>query len=268
MEITTKSLKIEFQDEMRRVPLIDKNFVSLEKQLMELYQLEKGTFIIKYKDEEGDLVTISSQIELDEAINCIGEQNPIKLKIIQAKETSKHPEGNHNHNHNHFHPRRVFNCRKWKNKANQKIDENGEQHPSFHLPPFSDKFHQTNQGDQRDGCPFSKNNSHAHPHFLSNHPGHGHPHSFAPPFFQRRFFGHKNHNQSPPSFGNQNVFEPRMKNIQVDFKKYMNKSKDHSQFQQKIEELNSMGFNDPQKNLKALFHSKGNLELAIQRLIE
>lgn len=63
----TITLKLQYREDIRRVTLDSKpGFQALLQMVASMFQLER--FAIKYKDEDGDLCTISSDLELQEAI--------------------------------------------------------------------------------------------------------------------------------------------------------------------------------------------------------
>jgi hypothetical protein len=69
MESTAVSVKVSFNGEMRRFPFQGTSFALLQEHIIELLGLEKTAEItLKYADEENDLITISSDLELKSAI--------------------------------------------------------------------------------------------------------------------------------------------------------------------------------------------------------
>jgi len=66
---STVSVKVSFNGEMRRFPFQGTSFAVLQEHIIELLGLEKTAEItLKYADEENDLITISSDLELKSAI--------------------------------------------------------------------------------------------------------------------------------------------------------------------------------------------------------
>jgi len=81
-------LKIKYNDDIRRVRFIEKGFIGLQKQIGEIYGIQQGTFTLKYKDDEGDLVTISSEEEFSESFKFI-QNNILRLEIASLEEKKK-----------------------------------------------------------------------------------------------------------------------------------------------------------------------------------
>ena len=82
-----KTLKIEFKQDIRRVPYVDGSFEQLQKQIGEVFNLKEASFIVKYKDDEGDLVTIGSEIEFKEALSCLNT-DLVRLMVLEKEESS------------------------------------------------------------------------------------------------------------------------------------------------------------------------------------
>jgi hypothetical protein len=62
------SIKVSYEGEMRRFAA--STYEALQQRVASLFDLD--TFLLKYQDEEGDLVTVSSEWELEEALRCNG----------------------------------------------------------------------------------------------------------------------------------------------------------------------------------------------------
>ncbi len=92
-------IKLQLDNEIRRV-----TFSQQPPSLSELVQLAQNYFfqgaatpvVFKYKDEEEDLITISLDRELEEALNLNGKDSILKLFVVK-KEVPK--EGNPNSTH-------------------------------------------------------------------------------------------------------------------------------------------------------------------------
>jgi hypothetical protein len=88
MKSTPITLKIKLVNDIRRITFQDKpSYDELTKTLQELYSsVDLKQYILKYKDDEGDLVTISSQLDLNEAFSFISEvessHNILRLEFI------------------------------------------------------------------------------------------------------------------------------------------------------------------------------------------
>ena len=85
MQETKINLKLKLGEEIRRISLYERSFISLQKQIKELFGLNERSFTLKYKDEEGDLVTISSDEELIESFQSI-KGNLLRIEIIPNNE--------------------------------------------------------------------------------------------------------------------------------------------------------------------------------------
>eukprot|EP01123_Difflugia_compressa_P006763 TRINITY_DN1912_c0_g1_i1.p1 TRINITY_DN1912_c0_g1~~TRINITY_DN1912_c0_g1_i1.p1 ORF type:complete len:347 (-),score=73.02 TRINITY_DN1912_c0_g1_i1:78-1118(-) len=73
--------KVTFKDQFRRFLFVGKDFVSLKNQIRSVLGIEEQQeFILKYKDNEGDLITISS----DEELNCgrSFSQDLLRLTVV------------------------------------------------------------------------------------------------------------------------------------------------------------------------------------------
>eukprot|EP01120_Amphizonella_sp_Union-15-10_P006142 TRINITY_DN192_c0_g3_i1.p1 TRINITY_DN192_c0_g3~~TRINITY_DN192_c0_g3_i1.p1 ORF type:complete len:360 (-),score=63.79 TRINITY_DN192_c0_g3_i1:67-1146(-) len=83
MEPTTIHCKIFCADQIRRLPLTDPSFANLQTSLRQLFPFADTDEInIKYKDDEGDLVTISSNPELENAISIAGPNTILRLHVF------------------------------------------------------------------------------------------------------------------------------------------------------------------------------------------
>ena len=175
MEVT---LKLNLNEDIRRVKLIERNYESLQKQIQQIYAIER-CFTLKYKDDEGDQVTISSQQEFEEALNCI-KNNLLHLKVsVKEENQNGKDEGRRCGRFRKW--RR--DCKSWRNEKDdvqedEKIENNQPhhhhphhhfKHPLQHFQHFQHPFH------------------HQHPHPPFNHPFHKdapdssfhhHPHRF------------------------------------------------------------------------------------------
>jgi len=74
--------KVDLGEVLRRFALEIPTFVSLQQTIKQVYVLSNGaSFSVKYRDTEDDLITISSDLELREAINLFGEGKNVRLTI-------------------------------------------------------------------------------------------------------------------------------------------------------------------------------------------
>eukprot|EP01091_Cochliopodium_minus_P012374 TRINITY_DN3732_c0_g1_i2.p1 TRINITY_DN3732_c0_g1~~TRINITY_DN3732_c0_g1_i2.p1 ORF type:complete len:393 (+),score=173.19 TRINITY_DN3732_c0_g1_i2:55-1233(+) len=125
MQETKINLKIKLGEEIRRISLNEKSFIGLQKQIKEIFGLKEGSFTFKYKDEEGDLVTISCDEELIESFQSI-KGNLLRIEIIPNAEEKEGKCGR---------------FRRWRGKCGEwkKKEENNQfPHSSFH---HSQPFH-------------------------------------------------------------------------------------------------------------------------------
>ena len=85
MEVNKITVKAEFEGDIRRIALNANNFLSLQKLISELFGLQQGTFSIKYKDDEGDLITLCTDEEFAEGLRC-AKDNILRLNIVKAQQ--------------------------------------------------------------------------------------------------------------------------------------------------------------------------------------
>jgi len=79
-------VKFQFGTDIRRVttekPFAWQEAADLVKNLFEL----NGGFVLKYKDEDGDVITVSTDRELDDAFRCMSPQNAIRFTVVPQAE--------------------------------------------------------------------------------------------------------------------------------------------------------------------------------------
>jgi len=79
------TVKLSFNGEMRRFPFDGTSFTTLYEQIISLLGLEKtAELLIKYTDEQGDLITMSSDLELKSAL--------VKGQLLRITATYKRDE--------------------------------------------------------------------------------------------------------------------------------------------------------------------------------
>ena len=106
-------------EDIKRIRLIERNYESLQNQI---YSIEGTSFTLKYKDDEGDQVTIASQQELEEALKCI-ENNLLHLKItVLGNENGVDKEIKDGGRCGKFR-RWKDHCKRWRNHQNQQKEE-------------------------------------------------------------------------------------------------------------------------------------------------
>ena len=94
------SLKIQYQDEIRRVSLSSKEttgtaessgtpWKELQEIISRIFSIQPSTFLVKYTDEDGDLITINSDLELSNLISQHPQQNlsHLRLKVFTRNST-------------------------------------------------------------------------------------------------------------------------------------------------------------------------------------
>jgi len=133
MEQRPKILKVNLDSEIRRVALTAADFLSLQTQVAELFSLQPGTFSLKYKDDEGDLITLGSPEEYVEALSCCAT-NVLRLTVIKKEESAGHG-GRHG---GRCGGRRWGGRCGWKRRLQQQLE--GGQNPLGQLFPMIQHF--------------------------------------------------------------------------------------------------------------------------------
>jgi len=81
-------MKCDFNGDLRRVSLNETSFVELKRVLAQLYDLTSD-FTVKYVDDENDLITMTSDSELVEALNLAkATERPLRLTIVATAHSS------------------------------------------------------------------------------------------------------------------------------------------------------------------------------------
>jgi len=88
---STVTVKTFFQDDCRRFNVNNpSNYETLQQKIKEVYKFTDDEFLLKYKDTDGDLVTITNDSELTEMFSCLQIQATtlavIKLEIFSTKQ--------------------------------------------------------------------------------------------------------------------------------------------------------------------------------------
>jgi len=81
------TLKVSLNNDIRRLSFNAKDYQELHKQIAELFSIEIGNFSLKYKDDEGDMITIGTNEEFKESLNCC-QQNILRI-FVTLKEQKK-----------------------------------------------------------------------------------------------------------------------------------------------------------------------------------
>jgi len=93
---TKISLKVSFNSDIRRLSLHKPSYVLLQKTLSKLFIIEEEQFVnniqIKYKDNENDLITISTDDEFQEAISLLTQPPILHLILVHPNPQSPPPK--------------------------------------------------------------------------------------------------------------------------------------------------------------------------------
>eukprot|EP00597_Dinobryon_sp_UTEXLB2267_P000005 CAMPEP_0170056732 /NCGR_PEP_ID=MMETSP0019_2-20121128/27_1 /TAXON_ID=98059 /ORGANISM="Dinobryon sp., Strain UTEXLB2267" /LENGTH=587 /DNA_ID=CAMNT_0010261311 /DNA_START=16 /DNA_END=1779 /DNA_ORIENTATION=+ len=92
------AVKVYFQEETRRLQLDDSdlNFKSLFRAIENIFPSLNGNFCIKWKDEEGDLISFTSDVEFAEAVRIMSDVSDslLRFHIQEATVSAKVSEKN------------------------------------------------------------------------------------------------------------------------------------------------------------------------------
>lgn len=80
-------LKFYFSNEIRRIALSEQvSFANLSELVRSLFPSLSGKFVLKYRDNENDLITVTSDQELAEAFRVAQSKSPaiLKLQVVQV----------------------------------------------------------------------------------------------------------------------------------------------------------------------------------------
>lgn len=81
------SIKVQYNDDIRRFSLPRVSWIALINQIKQIYNLPEQEFVVKYKDDEGDWITVSSDEELGVAFGLV--EGLLRLTITNAATTSE-----------------------------------------------------------------------------------------------------------------------------------------------------------------------------------
>jgi len=93
-------IKLQFKEDIRRVT-VDHwlNFSELRNLALTLFENAlPSAYVFKYKDDEGDLITVSSDRELSEAFRLGKDQEIVRISIFPQQENKPNPNANSNSN--------------------------------------------------------------------------------------------------------------------------------------------------------------------------
>ncbi|KAJ8904619.1 hypothetical protein NDN08_001137 [Rhodosorus marinus] len=87
-------VKCELDGDIRRFSVRVDGVADLQSQIRKTYNLEEGGFGMKYKDDDGDLITLELDSELEEALVLLESSGAslLKLSVRKAGNTGPHPE--------------------------------------------------------------------------------------------------------------------------------------------------------------------------------
>lgn len=84
-------VKVSFGDEIRRAPFSGTTYVALLELVTKLFDIEQASAVLKYQDEDGDHITVSSDSELQEAIQLAKAKKTLRL-FVATKPTEAQAE--------------------------------------------------------------------------------------------------------------------------------------------------------------------------------
>jgi gas vesicle protein len=82
MEIQNVHCKVSYNGELRRFLFTGTEFSSLSDQIRKILNLTDKEFVLKYKDDEGDMITLSTTNELAFAISCLVPPQTLRLDVV------------------------------------------------------------------------------------------------------------------------------------------------------------------------------------------
>lgn len=88
------TVKIFYNNDVRRFLLESVSFKDLQARVAELFKLPLEGFCLKYKDEDGDAVTITTDMELQEAVKMVKNNTPLKMFVETPQTKGKSGEDN------------------------------------------------------------------------------------------------------------------------------------------------------------------------------
>ena len=82
------TVKVTLQDETRRFDVVDTSFSGFKVLVSERFSISSDEFCVQYKDEDGDMVTVSSDAELREAIEDMSSKGSVKFFLSMVDKGS------------------------------------------------------------------------------------------------------------------------------------------------------------------------------------
>jgi hypothetical protein len=123
-------VKVSLGDEKRKFKLENPSYELLHTTIIELFQL-KSDFIIQYIDEDEDLLTISSDLELQCAFECESTKLQIILKLLEEKQENEEIQNFFESNLESFAP---------ETKNVEHFEENTSEFPNFFEPSIIEQL--------------------------------------------------------------------------------------------------------------------------------
>lgn len=79
-------VKVQYEDDIRRFSFAGTSFNALKEEIFRRYNFKpQARVTLKYTDEENDLITVSDDVELADAINIAGKQGTLRLVLSVIK---------------------------------------------------------------------------------------------------------------------------------------------------------------------------------------
>jgi hypothetical protein len=119
--------KVIYEDEIRRFSFEGTEFSSLRDQIKKVCSIEKE-FVLKYKDDEGDMITLSTDAELSFAIATADSSRVLRLSASPVETSCPERSRKHRHDHGrgHWRGRAGRDCGAWRGKCRRTFDGAGQ----------------------------------------------------------------------------------------------------------------------------------------------
>lgn len=128
--------KVSFNGELRRFLFNGTEFGSLYQQVQTVMGLANKEFVLKYKDDEGDMITLSTTEELQFAVSCLVPSSTLRLDVVVNETVSTPtPTSAGNEHKGECHKRRKWDDRgerrheremRWKEKKEKCMEKRKE----------------------------------------------------------------------------------------------------------------------------------------------
>merc|ERR1719407_230947 len=87
---TTTTIKLTDGKDIRRFTIDTVTYAAVSARARECFGLEEDAkFALQYKDDEGDLISMSSQEEMEEALSLLSQQPPPKILRLTIKKINQ-----------------------------------------------------------------------------------------------------------------------------------------------------------------------------------